>query len=103
MHSAAEMDPDHVSHQTLLVQLVVISTKVDRIIEDQAEARRSMEGDSGVYARLNRLEQRVAQVVILAAICGLVLPVVVTVGIERIWPAPPSVLPHIKASTEAKP
>ena len=82
-----DMDPDHVSHQTLLVELVKVSTKVDRLIQDQAEARRSMEGDAGVYARLNRLEQRVAQVVILAAICGLLLPVVTTVVIERFWPA----------------
>ncbi len=81
-----DMDPDHVSHQTLLVELVKVSTKVDRLIQDQAEARRSMEGDAGVYARLNRLEQRVAQVVILAAICGLVLPVMVTVGMDRLWP-----------------
>lgn len=81
-----DMDPDHVSHQTLLVELVKVSTKVDRIIEDQSEARRSMEGDAGVYARLNRLEQRVAQVVILAAICGLVLPVMVTVAMDRLWP-----------------
>ncbi len=81
-----DMDPDHVSHQTLLVELVKVSTKVDRLIQDQAEARRSMEGDAGVYARLNRLEQRVAQVVILAAICGLVLPVMVTVAMDRLWP-----------------
>ncbi len=81
-----DMDPDHVSHQTLLVELVKVSTKVDRLIQDQAEARRSMEGGAGVYARLNRLEQRVAQVVILAAICGLVLPVIVTVGMDRLWP-----------------
>lgn len=82
-----EMDPDHVSHQTLLVELVKVSTKVDRLIEDQAEARRSMEGETGVYARLNRLEQRMAQVVILAAICGVVLPVMVTVAMDRLWPA----------------
>lgn len=81
-----DMDPDHVSHQTLLVELVKVSTKVDRLIQDQAEARRSMEGDAGVYARLNRLEQRVAQVVVLAAICGLVLPVMVTVAMDRLWP-----------------
>lgn len=81
-----EMDPDHVSHQTLLVELVKVSTKVDRLIEDQGEARRSMEGETGVYARLNRLEQRMAQVVILAAICGVVLPVMVTVAMDRLWP-----------------
>jgi ABC-type bacteriocin/lantibiotic exporter with double-glycine peptidase domain len=82
-----EMDPDHVSHQTLLVELVKVSTKVDRLIQDQSDARRSMEGETGVYARLSRLEQRMAQVVILAVICGLVLPVFTTVVIDRLWPA----------------
>ena len=83
------MDPDRdqVSHLTLLTELVKVSTKVDRLIEDQADARRALDGDAGVYARLNRLEQARAQVLVLAVVCSLVLPVVVTVGMERLWPA----------------
>lgn len=86
MHSVAEMDPDRVNHLDLLREVVAISTKVDRLIQDQQEHRRSMDGDSGVYARLNRLEQAKAQVLILAIASSLVLPVVVTVAIERLFP-----------------
>ena len=81
------MDPERITHVDLLRGLAVLETKVDRLIQDQAEAREAMAGDSGIYARLNRLEQRVAQVVILAAVCGLLLPVVTTVVLDRVWPA----------------
>lgn len=81
------MDPDRITHVDLLRGLAVLETKVDRLIQDQAEERQAMGGESGIYARLNRLEQRMAQVVILAAICGLLLPVVTTVVIDRFWPA----------------
>lgn len=103
MHSLDEMDPDRVNHLDLLREVVAISTKVDRLIQDQQDHRRSMDGDSGVYARLNRLEQAKAQVLILAVMSSLVLPVIVTVGIERIWPAPHPVMPDIKASNRLIP
>jgi len=80
------MDPDRVNHLDLLREVVAISTKVDRLIQDQREARDAMGGDAGVYARLNRLEQARAQVLVLAVVCSLVLPVMVTVGIDRLWP-----------------
>jgi hypothetical protein len=81
------MDPQRITHVDLLRGLAVLETKVDRLIQDQAEGREAMAGEFGIYARLNRLEQRLAQVVILAAVCGLLLPVVTTVVLDRVWPA----------------
>lgn len=81
------MDPDRVNHLDLLRETVAISTKVDRLIQDHADLREALGAENGIYARLNRLEQRMAQVVILAVICGLVLPVFTTVVIDRLWPA----------------
>ena len=81
------MDPDRVNHLDLFRETVTISTKVGRLIEDLKELREALGAENGIYARLNRLEQRMAQVVILAAVCGLVLPVLTTVVIDRIWPA----------------
>ena len=39
MYSLDEMDPDRVNHLDLLREVVAISTKVDRLIQDQQEHR----------------------------------------------------------------
>jgi len=63
--------------------MAVVETKVDMLLQSHKQ-----QGDDNreIYSRLNRLEQSRAQVIILALIGGLVLPVLVTVGMDRAFP-----------------
>lgn len=81
------MDADRINHLDIFREAVATNTKVARLIDDLKELRDALGAENGIYARLNRLEQRMAQVVILAAVCGLVIPVAVTVTMDRLWPA----------------
>lgn len=89
------MDADRINHLDLLREVVAVRTLVDRLIQDVADHRQEMGGENGIYSRLNRLEQSRAQILLLAAVMALVLPVLVTVGMDRLVPrleAPPAAL-----------
>ena len=81
------MDPERINHLDLLREVVAVRTLVDRLVTDIAEHRTQLgDPENGIYARLNRLEQSRAQLMLVAAIGGLVLPVLVTVGMDRALP-----------------
>ena len=77
------MIEERVGHVDLLRAMAVVETKVDMLLQSHKQ-----QGDDNreIYSRLNRLEQSRAQVIILALIGGLVLPVLVTVGMDRAFP-----------------
>jgi len=94
--SLTPVDAERINHLDLLREVVAVRTLVDRLVTDMSELRQQLgEPENGIYARLNRLEQSRAQILLLAAVLGLVLPVLVTVGMDRAFPrveTPPAVV-----------
>ena len=94
------MDAERINHLDLLREVVAVRTLVDRLVTDMSELRQQLgEPENGIYARLNRLEQSRAQILVLAAVVsgamGVVLPVLVTVAMDRAFPrveTPPAVV-----------
>ncbi|NBW14481.1 MAG: hypothetical protein EBR82_41430 [Caulobacteraceae bacterium] len=81
------MDAERINHLDLLREVVAVRTLVDRLVTDMAELRSQLgDPENGIYARLNRLEQSRAQLILMAIISGLVLPVLVTIGMDRALP-----------------
>jgi len=81
------VDAERINHLDLLREVVAVRTLVDRLVTDMAELRGQLgDPENGIYARLNRLEQSRAQLALVAIVSGLVLPVLVTVGMDRALP-----------------
>jgi hypothetical protein len=92
------VDAERINHLDLLREVVAVRTLVDRLVTDMSELRQQLgEPENGIYARLNRLEQSRAQLMLVAVLSGLVLPVLVTVGMDRAFPrvdAAPAAVSH---------
>ena len=71
---------EEVSHSEIYRELGVLQGKMDSLIIQHA---RSENDRSTIFERLGRLESRMAQVVIIAVVLGLVMPVAVAWVLEQ--------------------
>lgn len=66
--------PEEVSHSEIYRELGILQGKMDSLILSQAKTEQDR---TEIFRRLGTLESRMAQVVLVAALAGLVLPVLV--------------------------
>jgi hypothetical protein len=73
------MPPEHdYTPQDLWIAITKLIGKVDGVLEKVTRMDRTLEGDDGVFTRLRKLENQMAQARLIGALALLLIPIVTT-------------------------